>query len=99
VGVCCEVFALSSKAHVGGVPLCVLDVLHKVPNLILANLQQMQSAVSSAWGVYSQQKFSRNSSLESELLPLGRVYLLPLPPGISRRVLVLASGKSAESDG
>lgn len=83
----------------GGIPLCVLDVLPKVPNLILANPQQMQSAVSSAWGVYSQQKFSRNGSLESGLLPDGGVYLLPPPPRISRRVLVLASGKSVESDG
>ena len=77
----------------------MLDVLPKVPNLILANLQQMQSAVSSAWGVYSQQKFSRNSSLESGLLPDGGVYLLPPPLRISWRVLVLASGKSVESDG
>lgn len=82
-----------------GIPLCVLDVLPKVPNLILANLQQIQSAVSSAWGVYSPaKKFSRNGSPESELLHDGGVYLLP-DPVYQLACSGLSLGRVSESDG
>lgn len=89
-----EAFVLSSKLT-WGIPPCAFDVLPKVPNLILANLQQIQSAVSSAWErLYSSK--ARNAVQESELLHDGGVYLLP-PPRVSAGVeMVLASGKGVE---